>query len=106
MIIKIVRPFANDHPDQPGLLQMNIWMDGPLPNDHPDGPASCKLSTTDHGPLVKPRQLNFFFLLLETKILTNENGEEFVGQHQRKPSYLSSPEEGEDMQTTPSKQSL
>ena len=41
MIIRIDRPFANDHPDQPGLLQMIIWMDGPLANDHPDGPASC-----------------------------------------------------------------
>ena len=62
MIIRMDQPLANDHPDQPALVndhldwtslsQMIIWMDQPLANDHPmdrplandhpDGPASCK----------------------------------------------------------------
>ena len=52
MIIRMGRPFANDHPDGPAfckwssggasLLQMIIWMGWPFANDHPDWPAFCK----------------------------------------------------------------
>ena len=53
-IIRMDRPLANDHQDEPasckwswgctGILQIIIRMDWPLANNHQDGPASCKWS--------------------------------------------------------------
>ena len=117
MIIRMDRPLANDHPDGPAscnwseIIQKRFalfswscsmiyfWQKFRLNDEN-------YFFIVHHwqSPLVKPVQLNFFFLLLEIKFLTNKKGEEFVGQHQRKPTHLSSPEEAEDMQTTPSKQ--
>ena len=54
MIIKMGRPFANDHPDGPvfrkwsfgwaGLLQMIIRISRPFAIDHKNGPPFCKWS--------------------------------------------------------------
>ena len=62
MIIRRIRPLANDHPEDPALckwssggyshLQMIIWRDRPLANDHPEDLASYKWSSVTPVTLI------------------------------------------------------